>query len=88
LDFPEITPSRCRARNCRHGFYYDPMTFDAKGTLAEADHAVFVDSESPEKGDADGVDEVSSVPCLSTMADHKPPSSVNYLSSFCLPFIN
>jgi hypothetical protein len=62
----EITPSRCKARNCRHGFYYDPMTFNATVTSADA---VFVDSESPEKGDADGVDEVLSDACLPIMVD-------------------
>lgn len=56
----EITPGRCRARNCSHGFYFDPVTFNVAVTPPDS---VFFDSESPAK-DADGVDEVSSGSCL------------------------
>jgi hypothetical protein len=56
-----MTPNRCRARNCSHGFFFDPVTFDATSRTAEA---VFADPESPEKGDVEGVDEVSSGSCL------------------------
>ena len=57
-DAHEITPSRCRARNCSRGFYFDPVTFDATVTSTEA---VFAGAESPEKDedDVEGVDEVS-----------------------------
>jgi hypothetical protein len=50
-------PSRCRARNCRRGKYYDPLTFNV--TVAPSG-AVFENAESPENADVDGVDEVSS----------------------------
>ena len=56
-DAHEITPSRCKARNCRHGFFFDPATFEATATPADV---VLAESESPDKGDADGVDEVLS----------------------------
>jgi hypothetical protein len=52
---PMITPNRCRARNCRHGFYFDPVTFDVTATSTGA---VFADPEITEKGDVEGVDEV------------------------------
>jgi len=57
-DAHEITPSRCRARKCSRGFYFDPVTFDATVTSTEA---VFAGAESPEKDedDVEGVDEVS-----------------------------
>lgn len=55
-DAHEITPNRCRARNCSRGFYFDPETFDATFT---SNIAVFADSESREKDDVEGVDEVS-----------------------------
>jgi hypothetical protein len=60
LDVHEITLSRCKARNCRHGFYFDPVTFEVTGTP----DAIFAESENPEKGDADGVDEVQYCPIL------------------------
>ena len=50
-------PSRCRARNCCRGFYYDPVTFNA--TVAPSG-SVFENTESTEKVDVDGVDEVLS----------------------------
>jgi hypothetical protein len=50
-------PSRCRARNCYRGFYYDPVTFNV--TVAPTG-AVFQNAESPENADVNGVDEVSS----------------------------
>ncbi|KAH9981609.1 P-loop containing nucleoside triphosphate hydrolase protein [Russula compacta] len=46
---------KCRARLCRHGFYFDPVRFDSPVTLTGA---VFVDPETPEKGDMEGVDEI------------------------------
>ena len=51
----KITPIRCRARNCRHGFYFDPVTFDVTATPTGA---VFTDPEIAEEGDVEGVDEV------------------------------
>ena len=51
----ELIPCRCRARDCRRGFYFDPVTFDVTDTTTGA---VFAVAESPEKGDAEGVDEV------------------------------
>jgi len=77
-------PSRCKARKCRHGFYFDPATFEA--TAAPAD-AIFAESETPEKGDADGVDEVSSDPVSLTMADHKSLRSIDCWSSYLHPFM-
>ena len=53
--FHELTPSRCRTRNCCHGFYFEPATFDDTATPVDA---VFIDPECPEKGDAEGVDDV------------------------------
>jgi hypothetical protein len=50
-------PSRCRARNCCRGFYYDPVTFNVTVTPIGA---VFENAESPENADVDGADEVSS----------------------------
>jgi hypothetical protein len=73
LNVHEITPSRCKARNRRHGFYFDPVTFEATATP----DAIFAESENPEKGDADGVDEVLSGPFSLTMADHKPLRSID-----------
>ena len=80
LDIHEITPSRCKARNCRHGFYFDPVTFEALATPADA---IFSESESPEEGDADGVDEVLSDPLSLTTADNK--SQIHRLLEFVLP---
>ena len=54
-DAHEITPNRCRARNCSRSFYFDPVTFDATITSTEA---VFASAESPGNDDAEGVDEV------------------------------
>lgn len=54
-DAYEITPNRCRARNCSRGFYFDPVTFDATVTSTKA---VFAGTESPVKDDVEGVDEV------------------------------
>ena len=53
----QLMPSRCKARNCSRGFYYDPVTFNITITPTGA---VFENTESPEKADVDGVDEVSS----------------------------
>jgi hypothetical protein len=50
-------PSRCRARNCRRGFYHDPVTFNAN---VAPTGAVFENTENSENADVDGVDEVSS----------------------------
>ena len=52
----QLMPSRCRARNCCRGFYYDPVTFNV--TVAPTG-PVFENAESPESADVDGVDEVS-----------------------------
>ena len=84
LDIREITPSRCKARNCRHGFYFDPVTFEATATPADA---IFSESESPEKGDADGVDEVLCNPLSLTTADNKSLRSIDCWSSYCHPFM-
>lgn len=53
----QLIPSRCRARNCCRGVYYDPVTFNV--TVAPTG-AVFENAKSPENADVDGVDEVSS----------------------------
>ena len=78
-------PSRCRARNCRDGFYYDSVTFVA--TDARVD-TVFDDlgSAISEKVDVDGVDEVSPDSCLPNAADQKSPRSVDCWSSYCHSF--
>ncbi|KAI9510706.1 hypothetical protein F5148DRAFT_1177323 [Russula earlei] len=47
--------AKCRSRSCSHGFYFDPMTFDATIT---SPGAVFADPDSIENGDIDGVDEI------------------------------
>jgi hypothetical protein len=65
-------PSRCRARNCCHGFYYDPVTFNV--TVAPTG-AVFENAESPENGDVDGVDEVPSHCYYRDIADSRFPDS-------------
>ena len=80
-----MTPSRCRARNCRHGFYFDPVIFGATATPADA---IFAELESPEKGGADDMDEVLlSDPVSLTKADHKSLRSIDCWSSYCHPFI-
>jgi len=48
---------KCRARNCRRGFYHDPVTFNAN---VAPTGAVFENTENSENADVDGVDEVSS----------------------------
>ena len=50
-------PSRCRARNCCRGFYYDPVI---SPVTSAPTGAVFENAQSPENTDVDDVDEVSS----------------------------
>jgi hypothetical protein len=53
----KIKPTRCGARNCCRGYYFDPVTFDATVTSTGA---LFPVPESPdsEKDNAEGLDEV------------------------------
>lgn len=53
------------------------MTFDITETSTGA---VFAVTESPEKGDAEGVDEVSYDYCLRNMADYRVSRSIDYWS--------
>jgi hypothetical protein len=75
-DAHEITPNRCRARNCPRGFYFDPVTFD---TTVTSTKAVFAGTESPETDDVEGVDEVSFdfCFCLRNMANSMSPRSTD-----------
>jgi hypothetical protein len=84
LEAQKITPSRCRARNCTRGFYFDPVTFDATITSTGA---LFLDPECSEKGDVEDVDEVSVVCCLCNMADFRSPRSIDCWSSYRIRLI-
>ncbi len=68
----KLMPSRCRARNCCRGFYYDPVTFNV---AVASTGAVFENAESPEKADVEGVDEVSSDCDLRDMANSRFPDA-------------
>ena len=65
----ELISFRCRTRNCRRGFYFDPVTFDVTDVTDTSTGAVFAAAESPQVGDTEGVDEVSYDCCLRNMAD-------------------
>lgn len=55
-DANKVMPDRCRARNCRGGFYFDPVTFAVTETSTRV---LFADPESSEKdNDTEVVDEV------------------------------
>lgn len=73
-DAHEITPNRCRARNCSRGFYFDPVTFDATVTSTKA---MFEGTESPVNDDVEGVDEVSFDFCLRNAANSRSPRSID-----------
>jgi hypothetical protein len=79
----EIISSRCRARNCYDGFYFDPVTFDDTFTSTRVVSAV---AEHPENGVVGGVDEAYEVlsDCyLLDMADCRISRFIDCWSSYC-----
>jgi hypothetical protein len=65
IEILEITRSRCRARKCHGGCYFDPVTFDT----AVAPGVALPDPKSSEKDEAEGVDEVLSCHSLCITAN-------------------